>query len=302
MQRKGDSWLYRSLRALLGRAFRAQALDVEGLPEGLGAAPIYVLEERSHLARLVLESVCLRQGLPEAKGELRLGEAGPGLVYLRRREGSRLFGRRSARRYSSALPQLASALCGPAPPQLIPVSVFWGRAPQREGAFLAWLFSERWAATGRLRRWLAFALNRQHVFLRFAPPVPMDAFPGDCPAPIAERRLLRLLRQRFRSHREALLGPDLSHRRTLMNAVLSDPRVVEAIEAAEQPRAKAWREAQAMAREIVSDISYPTVRFFDWLLSWLWNRLYDGVEVRNLDEVRALAGNHTLVTHRACSP
>jgi glycerol-3-phosphate O-acyltransferase len=295
IQRKGNSWLYRSLRGLLGRAFRARALDVEGLPEGLGPKPIYVLEERSHLARLVLESVCAHHGLPEAEGEHGAPGAGPGLVYLRRREGSWLFGRRSARRYSDAFPELATALGGPSPPQLIPVSVFWGRAPQREGAFLAWLFSERWAATGRLRRWLAFALNRQHIFLRFAPPIPTDAFPPDCPAPIAERRLLRLLRQRFRSHREALLGPDLSHRRTLMNAVLSDPRVLEAIEASDQPRAKAWGEARAMAREIVSDISYPTVRFFDWLLSWLWNRLYDGVEVRNLDHVRALAGDHTLI-------
>ena len=135
-----------------------------------------------------------------------------------------------------------------------------GRAPQRQGALLPWLFSERWSATGRLRRWLAFALNRHHIFLRFAPAIERDAFPRDCPPAIAERRLLRLLRQ-HRAHREALLGPDLSHRRTLMGEVLRDPRVRAAIDAIDQPRERAWRDARAMAEEIVSDISYPTVRF-----------------------------------------
>ena len=291
----GDSLGYRLLRGLLGRALRARALDVEGLPANLANAPVYVLEERSHLARLALESVCLRRGLPLAQGELAGPSRAPGLVFLRRREGHWLFGRRSARRFSEALPALAEQLGSNAPPQIFAVSVFWGRAPQRQGALLPWLFSERWSATGRLRRWLAFALNRHHIFLRFAPAIERDAFPRDCPPAIAERRLLRLLRQHFRAHREALLGPDLSHRRTLMGEVLRDPRVRAAIDATDQPRERAWRDARAMAEEIVSDISYPTVRFFDWLLSWLWNRLYDGVTVRHLDRARELAGDHTLV-------
>ena len=80
-----------------------------------------------------------------------------------------------------------------------------------------------------------------------------------------------------------------------MGEVLRDPRVRAAIDATDQPRERAWRDARAMAEEIVSDISYPTVRFFDWLLSWLWNRLYDGVTVRHLDRARELAGDHTLV-------
>ena len=50
-----------------------------------------------------------------------------------------------------------------------------------------------------------------------------------------------------------------------MGEVLRDPRVRAAIDAADQPRERAWRDARAMAEEIVSDISYPTVRFFDWL-------------------------------------
>ncbi len=179
----GDSLGYRLLRGLLGRALRARALDVEGLPANLANAPVYVLEERSHLARLALESVCLRRGLPLAQGELAGPSTAPGLVFLRRREGHWLFGRRSARRFSEALPALAEQLGSNAPPQIFAVSVFWGRAPQRQGALLPWLFSERWSATGRLRRWLAFALNRHHIFLRFAPAIERDAFPRDCPRP-----------------------------------------------------------------------------------------------------------------------
>ena len=77
----GDSLGYRSLRGLLGRALRARALDVEGLPANLANAPVYVLEERSNLARLALESVCLRRGLPLAQGELAGPSTAPGLRF-----------------------------------------------------------------------------------------------------------------------------------------------------------------------------------------------------------------------------
>ena len=144
-------------------------------------------------------------GPAPSAGRARGPSTAPGLVFLRRREGHWPFGRRSARRFSEALPALAEQLGSNVNFHKFSFRLL-GPSPQRQGALLPWLFSERWSATGRLRRWLAFALNRHHIFLRFAPAIERDALPRDCPPAIAERRLLRLLRQHFLAHREALLG------------------------------------------------------------------------------------------------
>jgi glycerol-3-phosphate O-acyltransferase len=60
--------------------------------------------------------------------------------------------------------------------------------------------------------------------------------------------------------------------------------------------------ARRYAQEIASDLSFTAIRFFDVLLTWLWTRLYDGIDVRGLEGVKALAGDHTLVyvpSHRS---
>ncbi|MDZ7826767.1 MAG: glycerol-3-phosphate 1-O-acyltransferase PlsB [Gammaproteobacteria bacterium] len=102
------------------------------------------------------------------------------------------------------------------------------------------------------------------------------------------------------------MGPDLSHRRTLLARVLASRNVADAIRehAANEnvPERKAARRARRNAREIASDLSYPVIRFFDVLLSWLWNRLYDGVEVNGIDRVQAIAEDHTIIytpSHRS---
>ncbi|MDZ7683799.1 MAG: glycerol-3-phosphate 1-O-acyltransferase PlsB [Gammaproteobacteria bacterium] len=46
---------------------------------------------------------------------------------------------------------------------------------------------------------------------------------------------------------------------------------------------------------MVSDQSYRVVRFFHVLLSWLWNKLYDGIEVHHVETVKDLAKTHEVV-------
>ncbi|MEX1236936.1 MAG: glycerol-3-phosphate 1-O-acyltransferase PlsB, partial [Pseudomonadales bacterium] len=58
---------------------------------------------------------------------------------------------------------------------------------------------------------------------------------------------------------------------------------------------KIEKKASAYANEIVSDQSYRVVRFFHVLLTWLWNKLYDGIDVYNIDQVKELAKSHEIV-------
>ena len=150
-------------------------------------------------------------------------------------------------------------------------------------------------------------LNRGDILVHFGEPLP---WPGaasqqrDEPLArktqspeLAARRTARLLRTKFRNQKVATLGPDLSHRRTLVELILRSPQVVAAIEAeaVDGAQAAALKSARKAANTIAADLSYLTLRFLDVALTWFWHRIYDGIRVHGLDRVAALAETHTVV-------
>ena len=58
---------------------------------------------------------------------------------------------------------------------LIPVTVLWGRAPDREGSWLRMLLSENWERVGRFRRLLSVVVNGRNLFVQFGEPVSLRA-------------------------------------------------------------------------------------------------------------------------------
>ena len=51
-------------------------------------------------------------------------------------------------------------------------------------------------------------------------------------------------------------------------------------------REKLRRRALKYADEIASNISYTNVRFLDILLTWVWNKIYNGTAVHNIEQVK----------------
>jgi glycerol-3-phosphate O-acyltransferase len=113
------------------------------------------------------------------------------------------------------------------------------------------------------------------------------------------RKVARVLRTHFRRIRAAVIGPDLSHRRTVVDAVLNAEPVREAIAAAASKDrityAKAWRRAHGFAMEVAADYSHPVVRSISFLLSNFWNKLYDGIAMHHFDKARAAAPGHEVI-------
>lgn len=185
--------------------------------------------------------------------------------------------------------------------QVIPVSFFWGRAPRREEPLLKILTAETWAFTGSLQRFFAILLHGRQLWIEVGTPyrarnlldpVQLKAR-GTTHAANKSQRLLNLY---FRRVRTRVLGPDLSHRRTLVNGLMASPALKEAIQQgtpAEQRKAR--EQALRYINEIASNVSYPVLLVLDRLLTSLWNRLYDGVRVQGLERIKHLAGQHTLV-------
>ena len=264
----------------------------------LGGQPVcYVLEHPGMADLAVLEQECIRRGLPRP---------GAGMMLSGQREWRAVAYLRRARRRRKGRPgrleRLAEAVQSGRAPEvvIVPVSVFWGRSPDKEGSFFKLLFSEDWGLVGRLRKLFVIIFHGRNVLVQFSEPVLLSRLVAEGPTPaLVARKLGRVLRVHFRRLRIATIGPDLSHRRTLLNQVLNSDPVRKAIrrhsESNKVPIHKAVARARRYANEIAANYSYTTVRVMERLLKWLWNRLYDGVEVSGIERLKAVSEGNEVI-------
>lgn len=273
--------------------------DPQVLPLEATLPTLYVLPHPALSDTLLLASLTRTHGLPAASGRQTIGEVKlPATLAL---AGSR---RRLWRRKEQPASPLVSLIeqCHRTPAldvQLVPVSIFWGRAPGKRFGLWQLLAADSWQLTGRLRRLLSVVINGKDVEVYLGTPLRLYSLIDERDASFTHRKVARLMRVHFRRIRTRVLGPDLSHRRTLIEGVAASPevrRVAREVAAAEQRSVtQVEGRARRYGREIASNMTYPVLRFLDGLLRRLWNRLYDGVEVHGLAQVKALAGDHTLV-------
>ncbi|RRN53764.1 glycerol-3-phosphate 1-O-acyltransferase PlsB [Pseudoxanthomonas sp. SGNA-20] len=266
----------------------------------------YVLEDYGLSNALILDKACRQAGLPSPLVPLPGDPLGRRRAYvaLSRRSVTPLIPdqRPAARTHSDSLARLLQAhRDDPAlDVRLVPVSIFVGRAPDRHSGWFSVLFSENWAIVGRFRRLLALLLNGRDTLVRFAEPVSLrETVAEGLPPERTVRKLQRVLRAHFRRIRAAVIGPDLSTRRLLVDKVLAAETVREAI--ADQARrdsttvAEAWKKAHAYAWEIAADYSHPVVRSASVILTPVWNKIYRGVLVHHLDRLKEVAPGHEVV-------
>ncbi|GAB3510826.1 glycerol-3-phosphate 1-O-acyltransferase PlsB [Pseudoxanthomonas daejeonensis] len=277
-------------------------LDIQADPRPV----CYVLEDYGLSNALILDKACRQAGLPSPLVPLPRDPTGRKRAYvaLSRRNAAPLIPdqRPAKRTHSDSLARLLQAhRADPAlDVRLVPVSIFVGRAPDRQSGWFSVLFSENWALVGRFRRLLALLLNGRDTLVRFAEPVSLrESVDEGLPPERTVRKLQRVLRAHFRRIRAAIIGPDLSTRRLLVDKVLAADTVREAI--SDQARrdnskpAEAWKKAHAYAWEIAADYSHPVVRSASFLLTGIWNKIYRGVLVHHLDKLKEAAPGHEVV-------
>ena len=259
-------------------------------------APIcYVLESGGLADLLALERACEKSGLPSPNRSFEYcgKRFSRRLIVLRPLKGVLI--RRPRPEGSRRLREIVEAANGSDEELLlIPVAIYWGRSPDKENSAFKLMFSENWDVVGRTRKFFATLLHGRNTLLRFSVALPMTSIIQEGLAPaIAFRKVSRILRVHYRQRRAATVGPDLSNRRTMVNQVLLAPAVRKAIasEAGDDPakQAQSRDKARAYAMEIAADISYPTIRIIQRFLRWLWNRIYDGIELRHVERLHDVA-------------
>jgi glycerol-3-phosphate O-acyltransferase len=111
--------------------------------------------------------------------------------------------------------------------------------------------------------------------------------------------LWRQLRTQFRNQRVATVGPDLSHRRTIVAQVLRTKAVRDAVREEmrdhEIERRAALEKARENAYEIAANYSHAFIMFMSGVLGRLWNRVYDGIEIANLSSLEAIDEGSELI-------
>lgn len=268
-----------------------------------GVPVCYVIERDGFSDALILQRACREAGLPNPMQPLAGTRRRRSVFALARRDG-RLLGRNRKRNPNEPLRQLVHSLEGMPERdiQIVPVSIYVGRAPSRDSGWFRVLFSENWVMVGRFRRMLALLLNGRDTVVHFSAPVSLrlilDESGGITPERFA-RKVARVLRTHFHRIRAAVIGPDLSHKRTVVDAVLNAEPVRAAIAASaakeKTSHAKAWRKAHQLALEIAADYSHPVVRSASFLLGNFWNKLYDGISMHHFDKARATAPGHEVI-------
>ena len=256
---------------------------------------LYVLPGRSLSDLLVLDRECARLGLPRPTlppgGTL---EEDASHFHLT----SELpwSGRPDPRKRSPRLLRALTAVELRVTPdvQLVPVSVFWGQSPDVESSPLKLLFAYNWGVGGKLRKFLAVLLHGRKIRVSFGEPLSLRQLTAENLGHDRNlRKVNRLLRVHFREQRGAVVGPELAHRATLLKGLMHGPLVRAAIEreAAEENISleRARERAARYANEIASDFTYTIIRFLEVVLSWFWNKLYDGVKVNNLENVQNIS-------------
>ncbi|HKE92725.1 MAG TPA: glycerol-3-phosphate 1-O-acyltransferase PlsB, partial [Povalibacter sp.] len=183
---------------------------------------------------------------------------------------------------------------------LLPVSILWGRAPDKEASWLRLMLSETWDRVGRFRRTLSVVVNGRNLFVQFGEPVSLRGFLEEGIEPArAVRRAARQLRTVLGRQRAATIGPDLSHRRTIATQVLRAASVRRAM--SDEMRSKnitrreALKTATEYAAEIAANYSHVFVAIMARILTWFWTRLYDGVELHNFGQLQKIADGNEVI-------
>ena len=298
-------WILVLLRRLLYLVTRTQVFPES--PEALGLrsdrAVCYVLHEH-HLANLlVLDHECRRLGLPAALRPIRddAFSAPRSYFYLSRNLRGNIVANPRIHHAPMLKALVKAAFADPRlDVQLVPVTLLWGREPGKQDSVLKALFAETWQQVSTLRHLFAILIHGRHTVVRFNNPISLREVIGESEDEArALRKIERILRVHFRRQREMALGPDLSHRRTQLRALLGTPTVREAIlqeaQSAAIPLPEAQKKASDYAFEIASDYTYSVVRAFALFLTWVWNRVYNGVEVHNFERVTTVAPGHGII-------
>ncbi|MFT7625968.1 MAG: glycerol-3-phosphate O-acyltransferase, partial [Myxococcota bacterium] len=189
------------------------------------------------------------------------------------------------------------------PVHLVPMMVVWERAP---GGFRRGMFDTVFGdpdAPGRLRKVINFIGNHRRALVQLGDPIEVGAF-------IEEHKHLErreavgqkirwALNHGFRVERKVIKGPVLKDAAQIREEILRlgdfQQELSEIAHERGVPLAEVQEEADGYLEEIVADWKLSYIEMFCILLTFVFSRIYAGIEVKGLPSVREAARKAPLV-------
>ncbi len=179
---------------------------------------------------------------------------------------------------------------------VVPQVLVWQRSPDYERTGIMDAFFGDPQAPGPLRKFFGFLLNYRRAFVQFGEAINLQEFIAEHGEHVDEgllaERLRYLLVQRFKAEDRVIRGAPMKTRRAFCDEVLGDARFQADLSAiaAEQgmPIEAARAEADRSLFEIAADYRVWMIDLFCLLLTLVWARIYEGIEVddEGLEAVR----------------
>ncbi|MGM0481888.1 MAG: glycerol-3-phosphate 1-O-acyltransferase PlsB [Pseudomonadota bacterium] len=271
--------------------FMAIADDAESEQSPLGSKPlVYVMRSTSKADFSILQQAAERMQLPDPQQPLDIaGQTHPRVMFLEQAEIG------SSEQAITEFQQLLQAHQSDSELDihLCPVGIFWGRKPGQE-AHAGSAMTGDLDDPGHLRKfWLVLFSGRQ-VLCRFSRTVSLGTMARQSGSDLKiAQKLARVARVHFVRMRHAVAGPKLSDRNELMRNLIELPALKKAV--ADEQRsnrvsaAEARKKALSYVDEIAANYSETLVRVLDRAMTWMWSRIYNGIDIRGADRVRKLA-------------
>tara|TARA_Y100000739_G_scaffold229591_1_gene244876 strand:- start:1126 stop:3207 length:2082 start_codon:yes stop_codon:yes gene_type:complete len=188
--------------------------------------------------------------------------------------------------------------------QVVPVTILWGRAPGKEKPGLSTLLSHSLTPSW-FRKIFVVLFSGRDNFIRFSQPLDLSLLVNE-KADVNElpHKLLRVARVHFKRQKLAATGPKIPSRDQLFSSLLASPTIKKAIqtEASEKniSQAQARQNALKLLDEIAANYSDATIRVADRILTWLWNKLYNGIDIKYTEQIHDLTNKGHEIIYMPC--
>lgn len=188
---------------------------------------------------------------------------------------------------------------------IVPCSIVYVRHPGKENH--SRLF--RWSGRDRvssIRKLISFIRGYRYAVLEIGEPINLEkVLPELSPITVEKRSQIFQLRnslvESINRINRAVVGPTLKSKLELKEMILHNPRLQKVMQRrARSKGCELWeiqREADRYLEEIAADYSYTFIKWMETFFSWVWNNIFDGIEVdeEGFRKIKKLAQHHTLI-------
>ena len=190
------------------------------------------------------------------------------------------------------------------PIHVVPIQFLYDKHPDKtERTYFDLLFGEK-SKPGAIRKFILFCLNyRSQPQVNFSDPIDLKEFLANDSSDMQAHgtRLLKQIESDLQVEKAKITGPLLMPKEQMIKAILKDEDFNNKLSMLagkdDKKKAALKKDAKRYLNEIAADAGYSFVHFVHITVSYLWNRIYNGVVVKHeqLNRVREVAGKNPIV-------